>query len=297
MRMRSPILLLALILALVVAAGAAAAPILAQEGATPTPSPTPTRSPAEVDALVQEIIARMTVPQRVGQLFLVTFVGNDTGPNSDIAQLVRDWHVGGVVLLTTNENFRNEGDTPTQVLSLTNDLQTFAFRDLNTPILTPAGDLNPAILASGAIPGLPLFLAIDHEGDGSPYTRLINGFTPIPNNLAIGATWQPAYAQQVGEIVGRELQAVGINLLLGPSLDVLDNPRPELKGYAGARTFGGDAYWVAQMGKAYIAGVHTGSQGQVATVAKHFPGQGASDRRPDREVATVQKSLSALQQV
>ena len=69
------------------------------------------------------------------------------------------------------------------------------------------------------------------------------------------------------------------------------------KGYPGSRTFGGDAYWVAQMGKAYIAGVHEGSEGRVATVAKHFPGQGASDRRPDREVATVQKPLSALQQV
>lgn len=299
MRTRSLILLVALILALFVAAGATAAPAAAQEGATPTPSPTPTpaRTPEEMETLVQEIISRMTTPQRVGQLFLVTFVGNDTGPNSDIARLVRDWHVGGVVLLAANENFRNEGDTADQVLSLANDLQTFAFRDLNTPILTPAGALNPALPAGGAIPGLPLFIAIDHEGDSYPYTRLINGFTPIPNNLAIGATWQPAYAQQVGEIVGRELQAVGINLLLGPSLDVLDNPRPELKGYAGTRTFGGDAYWVAQMGKAYIAGVHQGSQGQVATVAKHFPGQGASDRRPDREVATVQKSLSALQQV
>ena len=108
MRMRSPILLLALILALVVAAGAAAAPILAQEGATPTPTPTPARSPAEVDALVQDIIERMTVEQRVGQLFLVTFVGNDTGPNSDIAQLVRDWHVGG----------RGAADRPTKTSAM-----------------------------------------------------------------------------------------------------------------------------------------------------------------------------------
>ena len=98
-------------------------------------------------------------------------------------------------------------------------------------------------------------------------------------------------------MVGRELEGVGINLLLGPSLDVLDNPRPELKGYPGSRTFGGDAYWVAQMGQAYITGVHVGSDDKVATVAKHFPGQGASDRRPDQEVATVQKSLTALQQV
>lgn len=272
-------------------------PSAAQED-TPTPAPTPAfLSEAQIDALSQQILARLTPEQRVGQLFLVTFVGNDTGPNSDIARLVRDWHVGGVILLAANQNFRNSGETAQQVQRLTNDLQTYAFRDLDTSFITDEGALHPSIAASNSFPGLPLFVAIDHEGDGYPYTRLINGFTPVPNNLAIGATWQPEFARRVGEIVGRELQAVGVNMLLGPSLDVLDNPRPELQGYPGSRTFGGDAFWVAQMGRAYIAGIHQGSNNHVATVAKHFPGQGASDRRPDREVATVQKPLSALQQV
>lgn len=270
-------------------------PSLAQES-TPTP-PTPVLSPQQLQTLTQEILAKMSPEQRVGQLFLITFVGNNTGPNSDIARLVRDWHVGGVVLLAANENFSNTDNTPAQVQRLTNDLQTYAFRDLVKPLVLPDGSLNPNTLAADIIPGLPLLVAIDHEGDGYPYTRLINGFTPVPNNLAIGATWQPEYARRIGEVVGRELNAVGINMLLGPSLDVLDNPRPELKGYPGSRTFGGDAYWVAQMGKAYITGIHQGSNNHMATVAKHFPGQGGSDRRPDREVATVQKPLSALQQV
>ncbi len=251
----------------------------------------------QIDDLIQQIISNMTAEQRVGQLFLVTFVGSDTGPNSDIARLIRDQHVGGVVLLPANENFRNEGDTPQTVLRLNNDLQTYAFRDLDTPLLLADGAINDTVTTLGTIPGLPLLIAINHEGDGYPYAGLIKDFTPVPNNLAIGATYDPDLAEQVGEIVGRELEAVGINLLLGPSLDVLDNPRPELKGYPGSRTFGGDAYWVAQMGQAYISGVHEGSGDKVATVAKHFPGQGGSDRRPDREVATVQKPLSALQQV
>ena len=264
----------------------------AQEGETP-----PGRTSEETDALVQEIIASMSVEQRVGQLFLVTFQGSDTGPNSDIAHLVRDLHVGGVALSPANKNFSNtEANTAAQVLQLNNDLQTYAFRDLDQPILLPNGEMNEIVSASGA-PGLPLFIAVNQEGDNLPYTSLINGFTSLPNNLAIGATWQPEHARTVGEIVGRELSAVGINMLLGPSLDVLDNPRPELQGYAGSRTFGGDAYWVAKMGQAYIQGVHQGSQGRLATVSKHFPGQGASDRRPDQEVATVQKPLSALEQV
>ncbi|MCO6449582.1 MAG: hypothetical protein J5I90_02225 [Caldilineales bacterium] len=265
---------------------------VAQEG-----EPTQPLTDEQKDAIVQDIIASMTPEQRVGQLFLVTFAGSDTGPNSDIARLIRDWQIGGVVLLTDNGNFNNLEDTTGQVVRLTNDLQTYAYRDLSTPLVGEDGALNPAISGPDSVPGLPLLIAVEHEGDGYPYTRLINGFTPIPNNLAIGATWTPDYARQVGEIVGRELEAVGINFLLGPSLDVLDTPRPELKGYPGSRTFGGDAFWVAQMGQAYIDGVHQGSENRVATVAKHFPGQGGSDRRPDREVATVQKPLSALQQV
>ncbi len=255
------------------------------------------RLPEKTDVLVQKIIDSMSVEQRVGQLFLVTFQGSDTGPNSDIAHLVRDLHVGGVVLTPANRNFSNdEGDTAAQVLQLNNDLQTYAFRDLDQPILLPNGELN-AVVTTGGAPGLPLFIAVNQEGDDLPYTSLIHGFTPLPDNLAIGATWKPEYAQSVGELVGRELSAVGVNMLLGPSLDVLDNPRPELKGYAGSRTFGGDAYWVAKMGQAYIQGVHQGAAGRLATVAKHFPGQGASDRRPDQEVATVQKPLPALEQV
>lgn len=283
--------------------GVVSTPLAAQtETTTPAAAPA-TRGKEETDALVQAILARMTPAQRVGQLFLVTFVGDNLDPNSDIARLVRDWEVGGVVLLPANENFRNEPGpdpefkTAAAVVRLTNGLQTLAFRDLETPIVLPDGRLNPVIAETNSIPGLPLFIAINQEGDGPPYTALTSGFTPIPSNLAIGATWQPEFARQVGSVVGAELAAVGINLLLGPSLDVLDNPRPELKGYPGTRTFGGDAYWVAQMGKAFIAGVHEGSQGRVATVAKHFPGQGSSDRRPDREVATVQKPLPALQQV
>jgi beta-N-acetylhexosaminidase len=51
------------------------------------------------------------------------------------------------------------------------------------------------------------------------------------------------------------------------------------------------------MGRAYIRGVHAGSHGQVLTVAKHFPGHGGSDRLPDDEVATVDKSLQELRRV
>jgi beta-N-acetylhexosaminidase len=112
--------------------------------------------------------------------------------------------------------------------------------------------------------------------------------------MALGATWDDQNAEIVGSVIGRELLAVGVNLLLGPSLDVLKVPRPDLSGHLSTRVFGGDPFWVGRMGSAYIRGVHEGSNGRVAAVAKHLPGLGASDRSLEEEVSTVDKSLQDL---
>ncbi|MCC6146017.1 MAG: hypothetical protein IT308_00460, partial [Anaerolineaceae bacterium] len=65
----------------------------------------------------------------------------------------------------------------------------------------------------------------------------------------------------------------------------------------GTRTFGSDPFWVGEMGKKYIQGVHEGSDGKMAVIAKHFPGRGGSDRPPEEEIATVRKSLEQLKQI
>jgi beta-N-acetylhexosaminidase len=148
-----------------------------------------------------------------------------------------------------------------------------------------------------AAQNIPLLIAVSQEGDGWPHTALRGGFTELPSNMAIGATWNPQNAEATGTLVGEELRAVGINLLLGPSLDVLDNPRPGLSGDLGTRSFGGDPYWVSELSRAYVRGVHLGSEGQVATVAKHLPGLGASDRSQEEEIATVDKSLQELRRI
>lgn len=241
----------------------------------------PLLSPLRVSAQsntdpAQAILDSMTPAERVGQLFIVSFVGADSDADTAIAQLLREDKVGGVVILAANQNFTNDETTPTQVRALTQELQAIALEQ-ETP--------------------LPLLVAIDQEGDGWPYTRLTGGMTPLPSPMAVGATWNPDLAHQVGEVTGRELAAVGINFILGPSIDVLNSPRSAGKGDLGTRAFGGDPYWVGQMGREYIAGVHEGGNGRIATVAKHFPGHGGSDRLPDEEVATVDKSLQELRRI
>jgi len=47
-----------------------------------------------------ELLERLTPEERVGQLFLVTFNGTDVGPESQIAALIDNHHVGGVILLS-----------------------------------------------------------------------------------------------------------------------------------------------------------------------------------------------------
>ncbi len=229
----------------------------------------------EEDQRIAEIMSRMSVEDKVGQLFLVPFVGSNTNPDSDIWKLLTEYKVGGVILLAANSNFNNDESAPRQIAERANSLKTTAF---NTN-------------------GIPLFVAIDHEGDGFPYTRITGGITPLPSQMAIGATWDTANAEAVGQLVGQELSVMGINMLLGPSLDVLNDPRPSGQGDIGTRVFGGDPYWVSRMGRAYVRGVHQGSNGHIITVAKHFPGHGGSDRLPDNEVATVDKSLQELRRI
>ena len=230
---------------------------------------------AQEPDLVAEIMSRMSVEDKVGQLFLVPYVGTEVNPGSEVWQLITEYKVGSIILLTANSNFNNDASAPRQITEIANTLKTTAFHTN----------------------GIPLFVALDHEGDGYPYTRVTSGVTSIPSQMAIGATWDPSKAQAIGEIVGEELSAMGINLLLGPTLDVLNDPRPTGRGDIGIRVFGGDPYWVSQMGRAYIRGVHLGSNERMATVAKHFPGHGGSDRLPDNEVATVDKSLQELRRI
>lgn len=235
------------------------------------------------------LLARMSPAARVGQLFIVTFPGTDVGEGSAIRDLILEDRVGGVLLRPENGNIVNEGDTPAQVVALTNGLQQLAWEASRLPLEEEGLEVSD--------PFVPLLIGVEQGGMGLRYGPAISGTTPLPSPMALGATWNPLNAETVGAIVGEELSALGFNLLLGPSLDVLDTPRPGSPADLGARSFGGDPYWVGRMGQAYIRGVHTGSGGRIAVVPGHFPGLGAADRPLSDEVSTVQKSLEQLKQI
>lgn len=246
----------------------------------------------------QQIMQQMSVADRVGQLFLVTFEGDATELDSDILDLIVRYNIGGVILLAENDNIIGVGDeVPMAVADLSNRLQQLAL--LGPENIASTSDETtptPTVAAENTTP-LPLFIATQQEGDGAPNSQIRYGLTQLPGAMAIGAGWQTDFAEATGRILGRELSTIGVNMLLGPSLDVLENPNPDNSSDLGTRAFGGDPYWVGLMGSAYTRGLHEGSDGAVAVVARNFPGRGSSDRPLDEEVSTVRKSLEQLKQV
>jgi beta-N-acetylhexosaminidase len=246
---------------------------------------------SDPQAKAEALLADLSPEERVGQLFLATFSGSQVTDESQIYDLVYNYHIGGVVLRRDMNNIAAEPDTVETLVDLVTDLQR---AEANSSLISRQ-DVQSG--ESSRPNYIPLFVAISQEGDGYPRDELLNVLSPQPSAMTLGATWQPDLARRSGELLGSELSALGINLLLGPSLDVLESPRPESAGDLGVRSFGGDPYWVGEFGQAYIEGVHTGSQNRIAVVAKHLPGHGGSDRPVEEEVPTVRKSLTQLTQI
>ena len=206
--------------------------------AVPTqPQPEPTVDP--VAERVDQILAGMTLEEKVGQLFLVFFIGPDLSPA--LQQMINEYHVGGLVLFNISDNLRS---LP-QVAGLINASQ------------------NEAVNHGAKI---PMFIAVDQEG--GLVARLKDGATIFPGNMAIGATGAVTHAQRMAEVTAIELEALGFNMNLAPVLDVNNNPDNPV---IGTRSFGSSPDLVAKLGVAMITAYRAG--GIIAT-AKHFPGHG-----------------------
>ncbi|MFB6804088.1 glycoside hydrolase family 3 protein [Peribacillus butanolivorans] len=193
---------------------------------------------------VQTIVENMSIEEKVGQMLMPDFrnwqeqgESKATGfieMNSEVASIIEKYHLGGVILFA-----ENVVDTE-QTVRLTDGLQN-ASKDL------------------------PLFITIDQEG--GIVTRLQTG-TNLPGNMALGATRNKNYAYQSGEIIGKELSSLGINVNFGPAVDVNNNPGNPV---IGVRSFSSDPDLVSKLGIETIKGLQ--SQNMIATT-KHFPGHG-----------------------
>ncbi|WP_088011253.1 glycoside hydrolase family 3 protein [Gottfriedia acidiceleris] len=202
--------------------------------------------PAKVKAEtnVKAIVESMTLDEKVGQMLMPDFrnwqkqgeskATGFTVMNDEVGSIIQKYHLGGVILFA-----ENVVETE-QTARLTDGLQK-------------------------ASPKLPLLISIDQEG--GIVTRLQTG-TNLPGNMALGATRSEKYAYQTGNIIGKELSSLGINVNFGPSLDVNNNP---LNPVIGLRSYSSNPELVSKLGIQTINGIQSEN---VAATVKHFPGHG-----------------------
>ncbi len=137
--------------------------------------------------------------------------------------------------------------------------------------------------------GRPLFVAVDHEG--GERSHLQQGFTRLPELRALGETLDGTYAREVGRVIGRELRAIGVDLCLGPVLDVATNPHNPV---IGMRSLGTDAAMVAELGTQLSRGIQ---EEGVAACGKHFPGHGDTISDSNHQLPVLAHGVSRLEEV
>lgn len=120
----------------------------------------------------------------------------------------------------------------------------------------------------------------------------VKNATIFPHNIGLGATRDSALVRKIGQAVAEEMWAAHIDLNFAPAITV---PQDERWGrtYEG---FGETPELAASLGAAYVRGQqgdHYDAEWRVISTAKHFIGDGATDKGYDRGNATMtEKDLS-----
>ena len=193
-------------------------------------------TPVVVASCAQQINARLSESERVGQLFLV-----GTSDLSADAAAIQAHHFGSVLL---------SGDSSAGVTATRQE--TDAIQNL-------------------AADGIRFFIAANQEG-GEIQQLTGPGFELMPSALAQGSV-DPRALEADAERWGRELKDAGVNLNLAPVLDVVPPGTASENAPIGMldREFGFNAATVGAHGAAFIRGMQAAG---IVTTAKHFPGLG-----------------------
>jgi beta-N-acetylhexosaminidase len=197
-------------------------------------------APGGGEARAKALLDEMDDEEVLGQLFMMAYPGDK--PPELLFDWIRKRGLGGVKIFGWNAD--------------------------NTDTLAVAiAAIQKEALASGH--GIPLLVATDQEGG---WIRHVKGATTVtPGNMAIGASGRPYDAYWSAFYIGRELDALGINMNFAPAVDLATKPRSTI---IGPRAFSSDPAEAAALGAAYFRGLQ--AAGVIAT-AKHFPGHGDTD--------------------
>jgi beta-N-acetylhexosaminidase len=243
-------------------------------GVTPTPTkPSPTsthttktdsapESPLKVElAKVQQMMANMTLDQKLGQLIIVEYLGNDYSA-SGLKDMISQQYVGGFLYQQSNHNF----EAPYNEISNLAAFSQQAMQDAK----------------------IPLLIGTDQEGGLVNRLYVFHGYLPSAAEMA--ATGDPHYAYNQGAQAAKWMSQLGINADLAPVVDVHTVDPPVLE----TRMFGSDPQTVAKYAGAYLDGLQ---KNDVAGCLKHFPGLGAITSDPHSGLPIVNRSLTDLENI
>lgn len=209
----------------------------------------------ELTAQTEEILAGMTLEEKICQLFVITpeaLTGSDsvTAAGERTREAIHATPVAGLVYF--NENLEEAG----QIWEMLANTQKFSLERM----------------------GLPMLLAVDEEG-GS--VRRINGrgITPDEEIPPMCEVQDPAYAYEIGCKIGAYLSDLGFNVDFAPVADVLTNPENAV---VRERSFGSDPDQVAALVASVVRGLR---ENGIAATLKHFPGHGSTSEDSHAEYA------------
>ena len=177
----------------------------------------------------------MSIQEKIGQKFMF---GVNSHNIDIIVDLIKKYHIGGVILYKKNYNNYKE------MLSVIKRLKE-------------ANKNNK----------LPLFISIDQEG--GRVNRMPSEFNNIKNVYDMSSK-NIDLVYENGKITGEMLSSMGINMNFAPVLDMCDDGAGKV---LYKRCFCGNVDDVGDAGNKYVKGLY---ENKVISVVKHFPGHGAS---------------------
>jgi beta-glucosidase len=207
-----------------------------------------------VDARVADLIGRMTVEEKARQL---------------------DMYFGCESVLDKNQYTNRTHAKPDAVFN-----PQMAEKNLGTNGIGSMHDLYPRAKLSNRIQewviksnrlGIPV-LFIEEGLHG----YMDNDETVFPQSINLATTWNPELARRTGAAIAAQARANGVDMILGPVLDVARDPRWGRV----EEDFGEDPYLTGQLGLAYVEGMQGDSLNTDHTVIaepKHFAGHGSPE--------------------
>ena len=220
----------------------------------------------------KDILGKMTLREKVGQLFIVrpealaAQCNAETAPGVDrvddaVISRLEEYPVGGIALFS--RNITSAEQLPRFIADLQNSSK------------------------------YPLFIAVDEEG--GRIARVANsGYFDVASYKSmedIGRTGDTSKAEEVGRQIGLYLKKLGFNLDFAPVADTNTNSQNIV---IGDRSYGSDPSQVAKMVSAQLDGMH--DSGIMGTL-KHFPGHGDTKDDMHSGYVGIEKNVGRAERV